>query len=88
VNLNGSLDFLPTNITDEKQEKTAAWCFGLSWTHNDRVLCATRAGLEIRDHADLKLQKEHKADNHMYSQLLFVEANCSLRLCHLDLRNT
>jgi hypothetical protein len=61
------MGFLPTAITHVKQEKTGDSCFGVSWTHDDRILCTTPSGLEIRDPVDLKLQKQHLDNNYRYS---------------------
>ena len=39
-----------------KTEKTADYCYGVSWTEDDRIICAQNKRVEFRLATDLKLQ--------------------------------
>mgnify|MGYP001797466232 CR=1 FL=1 len=46
--INAKLEFLPTSIEHEKTQKTANTCYGVSWTEDDRIICAMNKKIEIR----------------------------------------
>ena len=51
------LEFSPTTIEHVKTEKTADYCYGVSWTDDDRILCAQNQQVEVRHATDLRLDK-------------------------------
>ena len=51
------LEFPPTTIEHVKTEKTAGSCYGVSWTDDDRILCAQNKLVEVRHATDLRLDK-------------------------------
>ena len=55
--INAKLEFLPTSIEYVKTEKTAESCYGVSWTEDDRILCAMNKQVEVRTGFDLQLNK-------------------------------
>ena len=47
----------PTTIEHVKTEKTADTCYGVSWTDDERILCAQNGHVEFRLAASLELDK-------------------------------
>jgi len=56
-NFNAKLEFPPTALEHVKTEKTPWWCYGVSWTDDDSILCAMDKQVEIRQAGDLKLDR-------------------------------
>ena len=56
VSLDAALGLTPTAIEHVKTEKTAGFCYGVSWTGDDWILCAQNGQVEVRHTTDLKLQ--------------------------------
>ena len=57
VNFAAKLGFPPTTIEHVKTEITAGWCYGVTWTDDDRILCAQNKQVEVRHATDLTLDK-------------------------------
>ena len=57
VSFVAKLGFPPTTFEHVKTENTANPCYGVSWTENDRILCAQNKQVEVRHETDLRLDK-------------------------------
>ena len=57
ASINSKIVFHPVAIEHLKTEKVADYCYGVSWTDEGIVICSTSEQVEIRQPADLKLDR-------------------------------
>lgn len=84
-NIGASKEFVPSSIEFVKTEKTNSFCYGVSWTDDDRLLCTMDHGIEVRLES-LQLDKtvnisdqDHTFSAALVGEKLYIRTFCGTK---------